>query len=918
MSIPENSSEKDSVIPDTSSVLKENDSNIQNEAEKLPESEEDASLVKESSILNDSESKDAPVTDTKDETSVDQASLDISSNSNNSTNPPTNETQESHVVTLEPSTENTADPSIAFEATSSAPASATSIATTAVPTMASATQSSGPVQNPSPSSNIKSEEPQLSFSVAAEHSLESTSVNTPSTTIANDNSTPGLPGSTAPAQKFPATVPLSEVPLPIEIERKTPLDSENSDERLLIQTHAIVIPSYASWFNLSRVHEIEKRSLPEFFNHRNRSKTNDIYTRYRNFMVNTYRLNPAEYLTVTACRRNLVGDACAIMRVHSFLDKWGLINYQVNVEHRPKEVIPPFSGHWKVLQDTPRGLFPFKFYEGVDDPAAKKLPGGMSQQDLEKAVAVEKEKAKSMAQLDASKNGSGQDGSAAKKTSSILPSSRSPSSTPSLPTVPHRIDPGPKWSKKELLALLEGIEKYANDWEKIALCVGTKTKEEAIFKFLSLSIEDPYLNDSIGLSNASVSTDGKSNSPKTETGDEDRMSRKRRKTENGSIDTGDQTNNNSEHTESNNNTTPSIAHGVIDAVSSNPELLPWVNRMGPLKYGLQNIPFAQAENPVLSVVSFLASLVDPSVVAAATGRSIEAIQKKIKEESEKTFDEDTSEEKEADKEGKTTESKKDEVNVKKETEDKDSDVTMSEGSESKKPNDVLPNPDMSFDAASSVLFGSVGARSSVLQSRTERLLYTDLFTLVSQQVYKTDAKLSKFLKLEKLLETERREIERERMEVFLDRLALARKVKKVEDLLSEAVNFVPDTATEKQDVLFGFNSVTRDGSQPFSNDGIANGAGIDSNLKFRFKEKLAQAKKILQEGCKVSVESTSNTTTVGAAAAENEGTGDDIDGKGDPSNGSMPGSGDNGDENNGNDALPISVETPQTFKLWSI
>jgi len=41
------------------------------------------------------------------------------------------------------------------------------------------------------------------------------------------------------------------------------------------------------------------------------------------------RLNPTEYLTSTACRRNLAGDVCAIMRVHAFLEQWGLINYQV-------------------------------------------------------------------------------------------------------------------------------------------------------------------------------------------------------------------------------------------------------------------------------------------------------------------------------------------------------------------------------------------------------------------------------------------------------------------------------------------------------------------------------------------------------------------------------------------------------------
>lgn len=45
------------------------------------------------------------------------------------------------------------------------------------------------------------------------------------------------------------------------------------------------------------------------------------------------RLNPTEYLTSTACRRNLAGDVCAVMRVHAFLEQWGLINYQVG-SHR--------------------------------------------------------------------------------------------------------------------------------------------------------------------------------------------------------------------------------------------------------------------------------------------------------------------------------------------------------------------------------------------------------------------------------------------------------------------------------------------------------------------------------------------------------------------------------------------------------
>lgn len=100
-------------------------------------------------------------------------------------------------------------------------------------------------------------------------------------------------------------------------------------EHLIAQTHAIVLPSYSTWFDMNAIHDIERKAMAEFFNNRNRSKTPVVYKDYRDFMINTYRLNPVEYLTVTACRRNLAGDVCAIMRTHAFLEQWGLINYQV-------------------------------------------------------------------------------------------------------------------------------------------------------------------------------------------------------------------------------------------------------------------------------------------------------------------------------------------------------------------------------------------------------------------------------------------------------------------------------------------------------------------------------------------------------------------------------------------------------------
>ncbi|CAH8862757.1 unnamed protein product [Trichobilharzia szidati] len=155
----------------------------------------------------------------------------------------------------------------------------------------------------------------------------------------------------------------------------------HTDLSVTEQAHCIVIPSYSAWFDYNAIHGIERRALPEFFNGQNKSKTPEVYLAYRNFMVDTYRLNPQEYLTFTACRRNLTGDVCSILRVHAFLEQWGLINYQVTaplttstsgsgtlgVSGGATEAArlavaaslgPPSTAHFHILADSASGLQP--------------------------------------------------------------------------------------------------------------------------------------------------------------------------------------------------------------------------------------------------------------------------------------------------------------------------------------------------------------------------------------------------------------------------------------------------------------------------------------------------------------------------------------------------------------------------------
>ena len=42
------------------------------------------------------------------------------------------------------------------------------------------------------------------------------------------------------------------------------------------QAHKVLIPSYSAWFDYHSVHAIEKRSLPEFFSGKNKSKTPEM------------------------------------------------------------------------------------------------------------------------------------------------------------------------------------------------------------------------------------------------------------------------------------------------------------------------------------------------------------------------------------------------------------------------------------------------------------------------------------------------------------------------------------------------------------------------------------------------------------------------------------------------------------------
>ncbi|XP_040549775.1 SWI/SNF complex subunit SMARCC2 isoform X7 [Gallus gallus] len=271
------------------------------------------------------------------------------------------------------------------------------------------------------------------------------------------------------------------------------------EDNVTEQTHHIIIPSYAAWFDYNSVHAIERRALPEFFNGKNKSKTPEIYLAYRNFMIDTYRLNPQEYLTSTACRRNLAGDVCAIMRVHAFLEQWGLINYQVDAESRPTPMGPPPTSHFHVLADTPSGLVPLqpKTPQGRQSDGDAKT--GRKSKEIEDLVTESVKGKPELQQSSASQQMLNFPDKSKEKPADMqnfglrtdmYTKKNIPSKSKAAASATR------EWTEQETLLLLEALEMYKDDWNKVSEHVGSRTQDECILHFLRLPIEDPYLEDS--------------------------------------------------------------------------------------------------------------------------------------------------------------------------------------------------------------------------------------------------------------------------------------------------------------------------------------------------------------------------------------------------------------------------------------
>ena len=176
------------------------------------------------------------------------------------------------------------------------------------------------------------------------------------------------------------------------------------------------------------------------------------------------------------------------------------------------------------------------------------------------------------------------------------------------------------------------------------------------------------------------------------------------------------------------------------------------------------LPFNNVENPVMSVVAFLASIADPESAAAAANLSADVLRQNLRKKLESSSDASQTNGKGKDKEG------EDSMEV-------DGNQEAEEGVVAKITSSDLAN----------IPLAAMGARAGGLASQEEREMTRLVSSAMNVTLEKMELKMKYFGEMEAMLQAERRELERARQQLFLDRLAFKRRVRDVQDILKKAV-----------------------------------------------------------------------------------------------------------------------------------
>lgn len=100
-------------------------------------------------------------------------------------------------------------------------------------------------------------------------------------------------------------------------------------EGLFKENVPLRVPKRAAWFSYELIHPIEDKYFSAYTQSYEIDKTPESYKQIRNTIIGLYRQQPQTYLAVTECVEHLDGSLVDILKIHTFLEHFGLINFQV-------------------------------------------------------------------------------------------------------------------------------------------------------------------------------------------------------------------------------------------------------------------------------------------------------------------------------------------------------------------------------------------------------------------------------------------------------------------------------------------------------------------------------------------------------------------------------------------------------------
>ena len=190
--------------------------------------------------------------------------------------------------------------------------------------------------------------------------------------------------------------------------------------------------------------------------------------------------------------------------------------------------------------------------------------------------------------------------------------------------------------------------------------------------------------------------------------------------------------------------------------------------MGALRYA--RVPFEQADNPVMSVVSFLAGVVGPGVAAEAAKTALHDLTAD-KEETKPATEHTVSEKDDAPKDGMDEDTINKSAYVPSSTAAPGTDDMPVDGPPAKSTSGV---PHSKVVRAAKLALGSSAKAASALADAEETQIRSTLAAVIKLTLTKLELKMSQFEELEDLLEDERRTLEAARVSLVNERVGLKR------------------------------------------------------------------------------------------------------------------------------------------------